>query len=323
MMSLVEKQIDLKCHLAIIELERKESEMKTYLLSTEFSAKLQQQFTVALLSPEISSYVYHIQDQVMEAIKANPSLFGLQDDFLQDPEWWIVLDMVVHKVLGNVWSMIKQKLHQSTGKGNDSSMSIETLTLKLAPKGVQVTPSHWVRLAFLHAMCSKFDSAVLKTQAKKGQFSHWCGGESNMDSTNMIFSTNNEIDEEEALQCDRNALGCEPSVSSSGHADGGEKVMDDRERPADGDDNDYGHLQYWIFVDDQLEALCQHLLTLLEGIRMGFYTQFFTQALLNNNELYNMSAPGKKKRDRGSEAKSCVPGNPLPWQMAIESALTG
>ncbi|KAG8993176.1 hypothetical protein FRB94_010957 [Tulasnella sp. JGI-2019a] len=61
----------------------------------------------------------------------------------------------------------------------------------------------------------------------------------------MIFSTNNEIDEEEALQHDRNALGCKPSVSSSGHADGGEKVMDDRERLADdGNDNDYSHLQY-------------------------------------------------------------------------------
>ncbi|KAG9027845.1 hypothetical protein FRB95_007326, partial [Tulasnella sp. JGI-2019a] len=78
-----------------------------------------------------------------------------------------------------------------------------------------------------------------------------------------------------------------------------------------------------IFVDDQLEALCQYLLTLLEGIRMGFYTQFFTQALLNDNELYNMSAPGKKKRDRGSKAKLHAPRNPLPWQTAIESALTG
>ncbi|KAG8993177.1 hypothetical protein FRB94_010958 [Tulasnella sp. JGI-2019a] len=46
-------------------------------------------------------------------------------------------------------------------------------------------------------------------------------------------------------------------------------------------------------------------------------------ALLNDNELYNMSAPGKKKRDRGSKAKLHAPRNPLPWQTAIESALTG
>ncbi|KAG9020223.1 hypothetical protein FRB95_004805 [Tulasnella sp. JGI-2019a] len=140
----------------------------------------------------------------------------------------------------------------------------------------------------------------------------------------MIFSTNNEINEEEALQCDRNALGCEPSVSGSSCADGGEKVTDDGERLADdGNDNDYGHLQYWIFFDDQLEALHQHLLTLPEGTQMGFYTQFFTQALLNDNKLYNVLALGKKKRDRGSKAKSHAPRNPLPWQMAIESALTG